>query len=269
MAVAVRSTSTLTFNAGRTNSTFTAPAGIVNGDILLIVMNIGDATGLPPLTATPPAGFTEAPGSPSPRATADPYTISIRVYWKKAASESGSYTVSHTAAGTEGVLYCLSGADGTAPLTPAPTFLTDGNPGVANGQTTTATGLTTPAAGCLVIMSEALYDDTQVGGTPMVPPTGTTPTFTERYKGTIMYLSDGVMASAGATGNKSHTNGNNGAGAPWVSTLICVQVPTAATPKTQVKVAGVWKPATTFVKVAGVWKPASPFVKVAGVWKPL
>jgi hypothetical protein len=148
------------------------------------------------------------------------FVISIRVYWKKAASESGSYTVTHTAGNTEGIMYCISGADGTTPLSPNPTF-NFGN--LSNGQTTTATGLTTPAAGCLVIMSEALYDST----TGMVVPTGTTPTFTARRVGTIQYVSDGILASAGATGNKSHTNGNASAGTPWVATLISVQ-PSAA-----------------------------------------
>jgi hypothetical protein len=221
MAVAVRSTSTLTYASSRTNSVFTAPAGIVNDDILLIVMNIGDPTIMPPLAATPPAGFTEATGSPAGMSDGGAFVISIRVYWKKASSESGSYTVTHTAGNTEGVMYCISGADGTTPLSPTPTFAT-GN--LSNGQTTTATGLTTPVAGCLVIMSEALYDDT----TGMTVVSGSTPTFTERYKGTIQYTQDGILASAGATGNKSHTNGNNAAGTPWVATLISVQPSTVA-----------------------------------------
>lgn len=34
-----------------------------------------------------------------------------------------------------------------------------------------------------------------------------------------------------------------------------------------IKIAGVWKQATTWIKVAGVWKQATPFIKVGGTWE--
>lgn len=34
-----------------------------------------------------------------------------------------------------------------------------------------------------------------------------------------------------------------------------------------IKVAGVWKKATTWIKVAGVWKEAEPKIKVSGTWE--
>ena len=37
--------------------------------------------------------------------------------------------------------------------------------------------------------------------------------------------------------------------------------------KMWIKVAGVWKQATTYIKVAGVWKTATPKIKVSGTWR--
>lgn len=34
-----------------------------------------------------------------------------------------------------------------------------------------------------------------------------------------------------------------------------------------IKVAGVWKQATTYIKVSGVWKTATPYTKVSGTWR--
>jgi hypothetical protein len=222
MAIAVRSSSTLAFGT-RTNSVIPAPSTIVNGDLLLAILNVGDPSLLPPIALTGPAGFTEATGSPFGTDRTDPYTISLRVFWKIAASESGSYTFTHGSASTECLMYALSGAHATTPLSPNLTTNKDANPGVNDGQTTVALGLTTAVNDCFIIMAEALWDDT----TGMVVPTGTTPTFTQRLKGTLTYVSDGTLTTAGATGNKTHTNGNNFTTVPWVSMLISVQ-PAAA-----------------------------------------
>jgi hypothetical protein len=119
-------------------------------------------------------------------------------------------------------MYCFSGAHTTTPLSPTPTTNTDTQAG--NGQTTTALGLTTLVAGCFIVMAEALYDDT----TGMTAPAGTTPTLTQRLAGTIFYVSDGTLAAAGATGDRTHTNGNNSGASPWVAWLVSVQPGTAA-----------------------------------------
>jgi hypothetical protein len=37
--------------------------------------------------------------------------------------------------------------------------------------------------------------------------------------------------------------------------------------KLWIKVAGVWKQATTYIKVAGVWKTATPKINVSGTWR--
>lgn len=225
MAVAIRSSATLAFGSGRTTSTLTAPAGIANGDVLLAILSVGAGVSSA-VAVTPPAGWTAAAGSPFFRVGAGPYTISVQIFTKTAASESGSYAFTHASAGTEGIVYALSGANTTTPISPAVTTDTDDFPGINNGQTTDYVGLTTPVDGCLIVAAEAMWDDT----TGMTALSGSTPTFTQRFAGTIFYVCDGVLATAGATGAKSHTNGNNSVSGPWVSTLVSVQAVTAGPP---------------------------------------
>jgi hypothetical protein len=215
MAVARRSDSILA-TGSRANSTITAPSGIANGDILLAVLSVGDGTALPSLAVTGPAGWTEISGSPLAQARADPYTVSLRAYWKIASSESGSYAFTHTSADTVGYIVALTGGHGTTPLSPTPTNNVSDQ--AANGQTTTYTGLTTPADGSYLLAAETIWD---AAGTTAIA--GTTPTFTNRVRSGGTYMSDGVLTTAGATGNKTRTNGNVGVGLPWLAYLICVQ----------------------------------------------
>ncbi len=109
-------------------------------------------------------------------------------------------------------------------LTPAPTYAS----GV--GTTSTATGLTTSRDGSSVIFVEQDWGDTT---NDLNPPTGTTPTFTERITGAIaiMYVADGVLATAGPTGDKAITNNNVG-NVPWQAALVALQASTTATAKT-------------------------------------
>lgn len=81
-------------------------------------------------------------------------------------------------------------------------------------------GLTTPKDNSLVIAAEETYDYNDL----TTAPTGSTPTFANRYApGTgALYVCDGILGTAGATGNKTRTNGNNSAAAPWESALISV-----------------------------------------------
>lgn len=223
MAVARRSDSSLAFGT-RTNSTITAPSGITNGDILLAVLSVGDGTALPALSVSGPAGWNELTGSPVATDRSDPYTISLRAYWKLASGESGNYTFTHSSAATEGYMVALTGADTTTPISPNMQTDTDDNPGTANGTTTNFPSITTPRDGSYLLGAEALWDDT----TGMSVPTGTTPTFTQRRAGSVFYVFDGVLTTAGATGAKSHTNGNNSTAVPWVSVFICVQAAAAS-----------------------------------------
>lgn len=210
MAAALRSSTTVAV-ATRTNTTFTAPAGIQDGDLLLIFLQVGAAAAVTP---TPPTGFSTATGFPIEMSKADPWTSRGYCFYKIASAESGNYTCSHTSASSDGVMEAWSGADTTTPLSPNPTTNT------GTGSTSTALGLTTPRDSSGVIFYSIAWD-----GQGGAAPTGTTPTFTERFDsgatGTS-YAADGVLATAGATGNKSNGN-NNTPGQPWAAALVCVQ----------------------------------------------
>lgn len=212
-AVAYQSSSTVA-PATRTNTTITAPTGIANGDLLVILISSGGASAV---TITAPAGFSSATGFPLSISKADPWTTRGYCFFKIASGESGNYTCTHASAVSNAIMYRISGSDTSTPLNPTPTINN------ANSTTTTATGLTTATNDSLVIFYSITWD-----GQGGAAPTGSTPTFTERYDsgtGGVIYAADGVLATAGATGNKTNAN-NNTIGNPFAASLIAVQAPT-------------------------------------------
>jgi Right handed beta helix region len=225
MAVAVGSTSTLALG-NRTNSTVTAPASIANGNLLLAFVAAGATAGSAP-TVTGPAGWTKYSGSPFSMTDAvGTYQMGFNVFWKIASSESGSYVFTHSAADTQAIMYRITGNDTTTPLTPALTSATNNGNSPSNvGKTATATGLTTTTPNSLVIYAVCLWD-----GGPGTPPTGSTPTFTERLDTGALYLADGVLATAGATGNKANASAFTAQTntSPWYALLVAVRQPPSA-----------------------------------------
>jgi hypothetical protein len=214
VTVAVRSTTTVSPGT-RSNTPFTAPTGLSDNDYLLLIMASGAAIGI---TVTPPSGFSALAGWPLQMTKADPWTTNCYAWGKLANGESGgSYTTSHGSAGTDGILYCISGGDVTSPLSPTPTT-NSGNPAGVDANII-CTGLTTLVDGCLIIAVGYGWD-----GQASTPPTGTTPTFTERFDpgstGTC-YAADGIMTTAGSTGNKTIVAGSNQY--KWTSGLISIQ----------------------------------------------
>jgi hypothetical protein len=198
MAVAFQSQSTVSLSA-RTNTTFTAPSGIANGDLLVIVMCLGDD---PAQTATGPTGFTLMTGLPLDYtdATFSSYHVRIHAWYKAASGESGNYTVTHSSADTEGIMFRLSGQAAT-PINPAPG--TTSHASSTGGGTVTAPTVTTEVDGSMLIWAGGTWDG--FGNTS--PPAGTTPTYTERMNSPtgIFYCATGVLDTAGATGAKSVT----------------------------------------------------------------
>ena len=191
-ATALRSMSNTTY-ASRTNTTITAPSGIADGDILILSFILGGAS---PPSATLPAGFTLLQG-PNTR-TVSGFSVIRRLAWKYASGESGDYTVTHTSSSSQGAMLCISGGVFATPVS-------SDNSGT--GTTTTATGITTPSNNALVafiVHNWALYGSASA-------PSGTTPTFTEQLDSasSLMYVATGVLATAGATGNKTQANGNS------------------------------------------------------------
>lgn len=216
-SVAYRSSNATTY-ATRTNTTLTAPAGIQNGDLLVIIFDIGGAS---PPTPTPPSGFSTLPSFSSPLSmTVGGFNVKMYAWYKFASSESGNYTVTHSSASSQGYIVALSGADPTTPFSPNPTTNT------GTGSTTTATGLTTPYDNSLVMFVSSDWGD---NANNLTGPSGSTPTFTKRMGATtqsgILYVADGVLGTAGATGDKTITNNSTGSNA-WGGVLISVQPPT-------------------------------------------
>lgn len=197
----------------RTNSTITAPASIANGDVLLYILSIGGAAGP---TATPPAGFAIVDASwPMAYSRPDPWAVKVYAWWKIASGESGNYAATHSSAATEGYIYRITGADAT-PINPTPTKTEDSN-NVPEEGTLTAPGLTTPVDGSMVISVYGVWDT--LGAS--TPPAGTTPTFTERKDSGALYVADGILATAGATGDKSITMTPNQQA--WAAGLISIE----------------------------------------------
>lgn len=199
MACAVGSVSLLA-PGNRSNSSFTAPSGISDGDILVILMTTGRD---PALNPTAPSGFTAFTGFPATMSSYVPATYIVRIHaWYKVASgESGNYATSHVAADTEGIMYRITGGDTGTPQDVSPAF-TD-HPSGTGGSTVTAPTVTPTVDGSLVIWFGATWD----GFGSQSPSGGTTPTFTEYSNNAsgISYSQAGPLTTAGATGTKSVT----------------------------------------------------------------
>lgn len=217
MALAVRSSSVLPYSS-HTNPVITAPAGIQDGDILVIWAAIGNAT---PPTPTPPAGFTVATGFPA-QDTGGGFTVKDYVWTKTASSESGNYTVTQAVSNSELLMFAVSG--GSTGLSPNPTINVHDS-GVGGGVTTTMLGLTAAANSLIVVLSQDFGDTSN----NLSPPTGTTPTFTTFFSkttgGAVLTLAaSGVYAPGGPTGDKTMTN-NNGTGVPWGGFMLAFAPP--------------------------------------------
>jgi hypothetical protein len=216
MAQAFRSNNVTTY-ASRTNTTITAPAGIQNGDILIIFFLVGLA--IPPLP-TPPAGFTLLMGpiieqvSPPTGIETNPFSVHHYCWIKTASGESGNYTVTHAVSNSQGYMVAVSGV-GTQQA-----FITSRT---GFGTTTTATGLTTQENNTFILFISSDFGNT---ANSLSVPAGTTPTFTQRVNPSttsgLLCVGTGVLATAGATGNKSITNNSNGTapGEPWSGYLL-------------------------------------------------
>lgn len=216
-AAAFRSSS-VTAYASRTNITVTAPTGIADGDVLLLACAIGAATSAP--TMTPPAGFSAVSGTWPIDLNDGLFNVDVYVWYKIAASESGNYTATHTSASSQCYMEAVSGGSAAQPAATQ-----------NNGTSTPTTALSiTPAANdALVVFISSDWADF---ANNLTAPTGTTPTFTERLDPSVtaalLYAADGVLATAGATGNKSITN-NNGAAGRWAGVLVAIEAAGAAT----------------------------------------
>lgn len=195
--------------AQRTNTTVDAPAGVQNGNVLLLGLVLGDPAG-PPSAPTLPSGFQVISG---PASVADPssFTATRRLAWKVASNEPSSYLIEHAALFSQAVVLSATSAASSTPV------VTDNN-GLNN--ITTALDVTTPTDDSLVVFF--VHNWNLYGGAD--PPAGTTPTFTERLDQatSLFYVATGELATAGPTGNKTHDNLNVNASDPWAAWLVAI-----------------------------------------------
>lgn len=220
MPPAVASVSNTTY-ASRTNTTVTAPSGITNGDILLGVLFTGATTTAP--TATPPSGFTAVTGSPLVILDGNGFQGRFAVWAKTASGESGSYQFTHTSCSSQGVVIRISGANASATILTATRAYAGGGDSVS---TSIASSVTTAVDGSLVLIIGQDWADTSNN---LSPPSGTTPTFSEHLDVTLTHVFSGVLATAGATGNKSWTNNVNASQSRWQTYMLAIE-PAAGAP---------------------------------------
>lgn len=189
------------------NTSCVPPAGLTDGDILLWYLFSGLQTTSPAITW--PSGFNQLDFI----SVTDPSGFNGKSYiaWKIANAESGSYTLTHVSSNTAALLIAIQGGSGATPIW---------SKNNGTGTTTTALGIT-PTVDLSYIAF--LAHNWQTYGSAS-PPTGTTPTFTERYDDplNLLYYADGVLSPAGATGNKTHGNLSTDATFPWGAFLVSI-----------------------------------------------
>ena len=203
MAIAVHSSSSTTY-ASRTNTTVTAPASISDGDILVCTIFAGAATTAP--TVTGPTGWT-AFGTATSVTDGSSFNAKFWTFWKRAASESGNYTFTHTAASSQAFIAAYSGC--LASGTPLGATL---NNSASAGQTSTGLSITTTAAN-----SWLLYEAHCWGDGAMSNPSS--PTMTADLNSTLIGSWHLLIATASATGNVTQTNGNTTSD-PWATRMV-------------------------------------------------
>lgn len=190
----------------RTNTTLTAPASISDNNGLFVWI-------AGPTSISAPDGSWTLIDHLDHTSLED---AQLWIWWKRAASESGNYTFTHSAGASQGFIIRASGMQTSGD--PIEFHTTNASTGESD---TTVTGLTgtTTVNDSGVVISSGHWDD--LGG--ITPPTGTTPTFSDFYdvgaaSVSILYVAGGVWSSSGATGNKTYT-----AVAAWVCSMFSVK----------------------------------------------
>ena len=210
-----------------------------------------------PTCARPPSGTPPTPALPAGFTLIDSTVVAqggfegdFRVAWKRAAGESGSYTVTHASAATQGVINVYSNciATGSPIDVYSKDFETDPT---SDGATATAGSVTTTIPDTKLLFVG--HNWTNSGA--LSPPTG----FTERFDG-LIYTADKAQAAAGATGAVSHGTGN-ASNHPWAAFLIALkELPSVLSG------AKVWDGSAWVEKPVKVWDGSAWVQKPAKTW---
>ena len=193
-----------TLGAGtRTNSSFIVPASAPTSAIAIIHLDVEND-----VTPTPPSGYTQLQNIDH---TAQP--VDQWIWWKRlGAGEGGTtHTVTHASTWTNGALVVVQ--DVSASVNP-----TVSAPAQGTSTTYTANSVTPIGNNAYIGYFGNSFQDM---GTLMSPPAGTTPTFTEQYESANnVYVADGTLATAGATGTKAPSAGSS---VDWMASLVVVE----------------------------------------------
>lgn len=197
--------------------TITKPTGVVDGDLLVAVINLHVFSGAPTVSAAP-SGWTLL--SPSPLITATNICRSY-VYWKVAASEGTSWSWTLSGSGFFAwVCVAVQDPGGATPIA-------DGQGQVdADGNTSaTAPSVTTTATDNLLMYIHARKTTTA----DLTAPSGFTVRAGARNGSTDAYVAAATKAPAGAVGATGTVSGTTGGTQPSMNYLIAVGAASAAT----------------------------------------
>jgi hypothetical protein len=187
--------------ASSNSSTFTAPTGIQDGDILVIALHYDNAPG----TITWPSGFTQFVSY-----IYNGSTKNVRAAWKVASSESGSYVVSTTnTIYRSGVMGAWSGRSAAQSMS-AQTSGTGNANAISTPVTISLTGITAAANDDVIYFPVWSPQSSGFGTWTFTPPTNYTTAgsnLTALYGLSAMAYRDDV--SAGATGTLASTVGGS------------------------------------------------------------
>jgi hypothetical protein len=236
---------TTTSYANRTDTVIPEPT-VFDGDILWLTLFMGQSGGAPP-TPTLPAGFTLLD---STTVAQGGFNGVFRVAWKRAAGESGAYTVTHTSAATQATITVYSNCilTGSPVDVYSKAFATDPT---SDGATAVATSITTTIPNTKLLFVG--HNWTNSGA--LSPPTD----FTERFDG-LIYLADKEQVAAGATGAASHGTGN-ASNHPWSAFLVALkELPS------EIAGAEVWDGSAWVEKPVKVWDGSAWVQKPVRTW---
>lgn len=162
---------------------FTPPTGLANNDIMLAWIYYESNSAV---TITPPAGFAEYTAAALDNTTPDP-DFHVRLFWKRAASESGNYAFNLSATiGCYGTIAAYSGA------------VTTGTPIQVSDKTTGSGNCTLPSISALT--AETLVIGAVSSYSWVI--TWSTSALTERLDHDGHEISDAAQAGTGASGTK-------------------------------------------------------------------
>lgn len=211
MAISFISVESTDFVQRTSQTSLFAPAGVADDDIIIATILTGGVTEAPDPTF--PAGFTEI-GSASD-VSAGGFNMELRVGLKVASSEPEYYTFTHSQAYTQASVSCFRGVDTSTPQDATSTLNT------TSSTTRTWTGLTTATSGAWLVALGTDWADTTNN---LTPPSG----MTERLDITLTYIATEERATAGATGDRSHTSNTSSGGGGWNSARLIALRPIAA-----------------------------------------